>query len=147
MKRRHTLALLGSVLAGTAGCLDASGPPSVTGTEPTLAPGEQSTVSVEAENVGSMHVSALPAMSPAPDAVYIDLTDADLTPDPSSGAESFPPYWNWGRSRQSVTVTLPLRIGSDVRSGDYEYGVAVWNDADRSSEGTERTFSITVSES
>jgi len=145
MRRRRALAALPApALAATAGCLDAlgaaagaSGDPAVDGPEPTLAPGAETTLTVEATAVDELRVTAYCASD---DAVTFDVNAADLTPGPSGVQESYPPIWHW-RYPVTVTVELPVRVAGDAAPGRCEYGLAA---AQGDDERVERRFTVTV---
>src|SRR6056297_3339262 len=103
MQRRNVLVVAGTTLAGTAGCLrrltvdEADGPPAVDAPTVQLAPGEETTATVTAENVGSMSISTLfaPQDGERESRPVVELEEENLSPSPTSVNESMPPEWHW----------------------------------------------------
>lgn len=130
MHRRTYLSGVGAALAAGAGCLGqprASGPPSVSGEEPTVAPGNRVTLTAEAENVTEFR------FEPQIPEVYhesVSLVETDVSPTPATQADSFPPIWYWDRPRD-VTGELVVGVAKDAPEGEFGYGVSVANDDDR----------------
>lgn len=140
MDRRSVCGLALGTALSLSGCLGRVREPSVTGDEPTLTPGETATLSVRARSVSGLRFEDLPD----DDAISIDLNDAELTPSPSTIAESYPPVWYWRVTRWSVDVSVPIRVHPETPPGEYQYAVSV-TAADRiSSDVTTETFSILV---
>jgi len=145
MRRRRTLAALPSTaLAATAGCLDAlgavagaSGDPALDAPNPTLAPGDERTLVVEASAVDELEFTAYCYRN---DDVTLDVHEADLAPRPRYVQESYPPIWHWDYP-VNATVELPVRVASDAGAGSCEYGLAAAQGEDRR---VERRFAVTV---
>ncbi|WP_336328727.1 hypothetical protein [Halovenus sp. HT40] len=141
MKRRRLLVTMGAALFGTAGCLrrltvdEADGPPSVDTPTVELGLGEEATVTVTAENVGSMSINTLvaPADSSRESRPVVGLDEENLSPSPTSVAESMPPDWNWSPPRATISYEAPVRVPSDVSPGVYDYPVTVSKDGVRES--------------
>ncbi|MFC4543452.1 hypothetical protein ACFO5R_16090 [Halosolutus amylolyticus] len=117
------------------------GSPGVDGAEPELAPGEETTITVTAHNVGSLILS----LPHSRERVRIDVNDASVSPSPTSQEDSYPPYWNWWRPRQTVEVVVPVSVAADAEPGTVRYGVTVWNRSDReAADSISEEFAITV---
>ncbi len=137
MNRRKVLQAVGGAgIAAMSGCLGTlnhvtSGgwSPQVESEGPTVAPGAESTLTVEATDIGGFQFIL-------PKSEGIDfktsLDDTMVSPTPDSGNDSLPPQWFWS-SRTDVTVTTPVVVAEDVIPGGYEYGARVWpnNHAER----------------
>jgi hypothetical protein len=142
MKRRRLLVITGGALCGTAGCLrrvtvnEADGAPSVDAATVELGPGEEATVTVTAENVGSMSINTFvaPADSSRESKPVVGLDEENLSPSPTSVAESMPPDWNWSPPRATISYEAPIGVPSDVSPGVYDYPVTVSKDGIRESE-------------
>ena len=154
MKRRRLLAVAGAALSGSAGCLrrltadEADGPPSVDAPTVELGPGEETTVTVEAENLGSMQIIATMASADDPDVPQpsINLSDATLTPHPNYVQESYPPYWNWSLPRATVTCEVPISVTGKVPPREYVFTATVWRSEDRNSEPASDPIRVRVPE-
>ncbi|MFC7229373.1 hypothetical protein N0B31_18380 [Salinirubellus salinus] len=130
MHRRTYLSAAIGVLTATAGCLgrsSASGPPTVSGDEPTVGPGQRVTLTAEATDATEFRF--LPQV---PEAYHesVSLVETDVSPTPSTQADSFPPIWYWDRPRD-VTGELVVEVASDAPDGEFGYDVSVANEADR----------------
>jgi len=130
MHRRTYLAAATGVLTAVAGCLTspgASGPPTVSGDEPTVSPGDRVTLTAEATDVTEFRF-----LPPVPDGYgeYVSLVGTDVTPTPSSQADSFPPIWYWDRPRDA-TGELVVEVAGDAPDGEFGYDVSVANGDDR----------------
>jgi hypothetical protein len=128
--RRTYLSGLGGLLGAGAGCLGrsgASGPPSVSGDEPTVEPGQRVTLTAEATDVTEFRF--LPQV---PEAYHesVSLVETGVSPTPSSQADSFPPIWYWDRPRD-VTGELVVGVAGDAPDGEFGYDVSVANGGDR----------------
>ena len=140
MNRRS---LLGAAIATTvslSGCLVSARRPTVSGDEPTLSPGEEATLSVEARSVRGLRFEDLPDEAHA----IFDLDAVDISPRPSSVAESYPPIWYWRVPRSSVEVHVPIWIPPDSPPGEYRYAVTVTASDEITSGPTTEAFSILV---
>lgn len=143
MKRRRVLTVV--TLGATAGCFRrftadrADGPPSVDAPTVELAPGEETTATVIAENVGSMSIHTLvaPPDGERESRPVVELADENLSPSPTSVNESMPPEWHWSPPRARVTYEAPIRVPDDVSSGTYDYRVGISKETDRDSEPIE----------
>ncbi|RQG97910.1 hypothetical protein EA473_01575 [Natrarchaeobius chitinivorans] len=112
----------------------------MSGDEPTLSPGEETTLSVDARSVRGLKFQELPDE----DHVTFDLDNVELSPGPSSVAESYPPVWYWRFTRWSVTVEVPIHVPSDSPPGEYQYAVSVTPSGRISSDTTTEEFSIQI---
>lgn len=145
MRRRRALAALAaSSLGATAGCLDAlgavagaGGDPAIDGATPTLAPGDERTLVVDASAVDELQFTA---HCDRDDAVTLDVGAADLAPGPSYVQQSYPPIWHWDYP-VNVTLELPVRVAPDADAGGCEYGLAA---AQGEGDRLERRFAIAV---
>ena len=138
--------LTASLLAG-AGCLgvaDTSGDctgelvPNATAEEPTLSPGESTTLRVEAENVSRMQLRL-----PETEEVEFELTDASHSPSLGGQMDSYPPIWLWGECTD-VETTVPVSAAADAEPGTYNYSVRAWFYHDNSTVGVDERFNVTV---
>lgn len=152
MKRRRVLAV--AILGASGGCLrrltadEADGPPSVDAPTVELGQGEETTVTVEAENVGSMQISATMASADDPHVPQpsINISEVTLTPHPNYVQESYPPYWNWSLPRATVTCEVPISVSGEVPPKDYLYTATVWRSDDRGSESVTDPIRVRVPE-
>ncbi|QAU12333.1 hypothetical protein EKH57_06155 [Halorubrum sp. BOL3-1] len=141
-RRRFTAALLAAGTVPLAGCgSDGEWNPTVDGDTPTLSPGEDTTVTVRATDVGGF------AFRSPPNGITIGwaASKRDVSPPPDSGEDSAPPRWFWSR-RTDVTVEVPIAAAETVDPGTYQYGVTVVPDDDSEREVREG-FDLTVTES
>lgn len=130
MNRRKVLQGAGGAgIAAMSGCLGTLNQitgdgwsPRVEGENPTIAPGEESTLTVEATDIGGFQF-----ILPESEGINFktSLDDTTVSPMPDSGNDSLPPQWFWP-SRTDVTVTTPVVVAEDVIPGEYEYGARVW---------------------
>lgn len=142
MRRRRALAAIGATgiagVAGTASYLrltDSDRDFGVDGDEPTVnAPGE-TTVTVRAGDVASLHFTEHCYDSK----IEFGLRDATVNPRPDATYQSFPPTWTWER-RRDVTVRVPVTVPADA-TGRCEYAVTATGGDD---ETVEESFAITV---
>lgn len=149
--RRRVLGSLGtSVLVGTAGCVgplrDAWGVGSgeqeleVTGDEPSIAPGTEPTLRVEAAPVQSLQIVPQRPTGLRSDGtsepVELDVTETTLEPNPSGGLDSMPPVWQWGPPAH-VSAEIPVFVSDDADAGEYPYVVDVTGGDVRSEEESE----------
>jgi hypothetical protein len=104
-----------------------SGPPTVSGEEPTVEPGQRVTLTAEA-----MDVTEFRFLPEVPEVYHesVSLVETDIEPTPTSQADSFPPIWYWDRPRD-VTAELVVEIAEDAPDGEFGYEVAVANGSDR----------------
>lgn len=156
MDRRHFISTISvGVVVGTAGCLGSNNPggetestPVVEGDDLELLPGENSTVDIKLEGVGSVQFSDIPD----PDIVDIDVNEAEFSTSPSGQDDSYPPYWNWSPPDANTEISVPVYVADGAESGEYEYTVSAWNvdveeGADRAQEEPElETHVISVIE-
>ncbi|SDR35856.1 COG1361 family protein [Natronobacterium texcoconense] len=140
MKRRPLLGLAIGTTASLSGCLGRIRPPEVIGDEPTLSPGEEATLSIEARSARGLRFEELPDETHA----VLEIGDAEIEPSPSRIAESYPPDWYWRFARWSVEVRVPIRIPPDSPPGEYQYAVTVTATDDIRSDATTEEFSILV---
>lgn len=126
MRRRPVIATIAGASTGIAGCLgnDSEGPePTVDGEDVSVAPGEERTVSIEIEHVGSVLVSALPEA----EGVSLPLGDASFSTPPADRDDSYPPYWTWSPAEDAIEIELPVRVADDAEPGEYRYEVSAWH--------------------
>ena len=141
-RRKFSSALLTVGTVAVAGCIgDGEWSPTIDGGELRLSPGEESTITVEATDIGGF------SFQPEPEGVTIetDLSEINVTPPPDSGGDSDPPQWYWS-SRTDVTVEAPITIAESVEPGEYQYGVTVYlnDDSDRT---VQEEFDLTITSS
>ncbi|MEZ3164387.1 hypothetical protein ABNG03_13830 [Halorubrum sp. RMP-47] len=143
MNRRCFVAgLLSAGAVSLAGCAgdDGEWDPSIGGDTPTISRGDEATVTVEATDIGGF------TFRPPPDGITLGLSDSerDVSPSPDSGEDSYPPTWFWS-GRTIVTVMVPVAVAKSVETGEYQYGVTVYPDAD-SERSVRESFSVTVTD-
>jgi hypothetical protein len=131
--------ICGILLTGCTGRDDWN--PTISGSEPALAPDEETEISIEATDIGGF------SFLPSPEGIQIgmSLDKCEVTPSPDSGNDSYPPQWFWS-SPSDVTVEAPLKIEDTVESGEYQYGVEIYRDEDHDEKVREQ-FDITIAES
>ena len=140
-RRRFAAGLLTAGTVPLAGCgSDGEWDPSIDADAPTLSPGEETTVTVRASDVGGF------AFRPPPDGISIGWTASErsVSPPPDSGEDSAPPRWFWSR-RTDVTVEVPIAVAETADPGEYQYGVVVFPNDDSDREVSE-SFDITVTD-
>jgi hypothetical protein len=120
----------------------------VTGDEPTLAPGDESTLHVEANPVQSLQIlPERPAGLRADgttEAVELDVLNTTLEPGPSGGEDSLPPTWLWGPPTR-VSAEVPVFVSDSADTGEYPYVVEVTGGGAHSEEEAKTVeFTITV---
>lgn len=128
-------------LAGCSSSQEEEWSPTIEGNILTLSPGEESTIIVEASDVGGF------SFQPPPEGITIGTSrsERDVSPSPDSGGDSDPPQWFWS-SRTTVTVEVPVTISEAVEPSEYQYGVRVYygEDSDRTAQAE---FDLTVTSS
>ena len=113
--------VLAVCLAGCAGVTDSPPPAPTLGVENgTLAPGETTTLTIQATNVGELTYGL-------ENDTALAVTELDAEPPPTSGADSYPPHWFWSSPPESVTVTITLTAAETARPGAYVGTLTVWN--------------------
>lgn len=130
MHRRSYLSGVAATLVAGTGCLGqprASGPPSLSGEEPSVDPGQRVTLTADAENVTEFRFEP---QVPENYHEHVSFVETDVSPTPSTQADSFPPIWYWDRPRD-VTGELVVEVAADAPDGEFGYGVSVANEADR----------------
>ena len=142
------------VLTGCAGLTSPAGNDTSTTTTPeaigsaefraidsvTVAPGEHTTATITAKNVGEFHIAGV-----GPDNVSVSAES--LHPRPDQIATTMPAYYSWDEVQPSVQVVLSVDAASDAQSGTYQFDVLAWNDTNHShANGTTGTLTVTVSE-
>lgn len=142
MKRRAAVGLSLGATASLSGCLGRVRPPAVSGGEPTLSPGAEATLSVEARSARGLRFTELPSE----DRVVVDVNDAELSPSPAGGADTYPPVWYWRFARWRVAVTVPVRVPPESPPGEYRYAVGVTATGDIGSDEVTAAFSIRVAD-
>ena len=134
-----------ALLAGGAGCLGQpsdSGSkqndwsPKISGSEPELEPGETTTLSVEATDIGGLFFSS----TPGSDVLEFDFDITDVSPHPEGRYVMHPPAWSWD-ARTSVELNVPVTVADDAVPGEYHYEVNVFDELpqDNASAGDELT--------
>lgn len=98
----------------------------------TLSPGESATVHVEATGVSKVQFNH----PRKPTSVEFAFDEADFDSSPTLVLESDPPIWVWGSEQQSVTVDVPIHVGTKATLGTYHYSVTGWKDSDRTNRVT-----------
>lgn len=89
-RRGFAAALLSAGTVQLAGCAgDDEWDPTVDGDAPALSPGDETTITVRASDVGGF------GFHPPPDGITLGWTasEREVTPSPESGADSAPPRW------------------------------------------------------
>lgn len=139
MHRRTYLSGVGAALAAGAGCLGsggASGPPTVSGDEPTVELGQRVTLTADAENVTEFRFEP---QVPENYHEHVSFVETDVSPTPASQADSFPPIWHWDRPRD-VTGELVVAVAADAPEGEFGYEVS----AARGDERVSESFTVRV---
>lgn len=151
-RRRFLQGIVGPLSVGTAGCLGSSEEsadctdkwsPDVTADEPTLAPGDETTIRVEVTNVVGLYFAQVPLHD---DALDVDVASASVSPSPDETADSYPPKWYWSECT-NVEVVVPVRIAEQAKPEEYGYTVGILQSRDGSGETQEREFTITIADS
>lgn len=153
MNRRQILQ--GSILPLTipmVGCLtsgdneaDCTDPwtPSVEADEPTLSPGDETTIQIEAKNVSGFYLTEVP---PDEADLEIDVARASVSPTPDQTADSYPPQWYWSECT-NVEVVIPVRVAEEAEPREHVYTVRLVQSRDGTGDSRERQITITVSDS
>jgi len=133
------------LLTGLAGCSGSScgggRPPTIEGEEPTVAPGEETVVTVSATGV-----SGLSFGDPYPDDAYLmmEFGNASVSPDTAHGSDGSPPGYGWDGCTD-VEVRVPLTVPADTERGGYYYLVYASAPGGDDPPSSEREFTIRVS--
>lgn len=157
-RRTFLVATVPAGVAGISGCLtdlppsddrseDGTGStdsggwdPTISGETPELAPGAETTITVEADPVGGFRFSAIPEEDGVEIATSLDAVS--VSPSPDSGEDVYPPRWFWS-SPTSATVEAPVSVADDAATGEYPYEVTVFAE-EYSEESRSETFAVTV---
>ena len=151
-RRRFLQGLVAPLSVGTVGCLGSSEEsadctdewsPDVTADEPTLAPGDETTVRVEVTNVVGLHFEQVLLHD---DAIDVNVMNASVSPAPDRSMDSYPPKWYWSECT-NVDVVVPVRVAEQAEPGEYGYTVRIFQSRDGSGETRDREFTITVADS
>lgn len=153
MDRREYLRGAIPVLAtGLAGCADTSEggaaqpgcspdwSPSIEAEEPTLAPGETTSLQISVTNVTGVN---LREFDPNPSTVGLEYNNATLTPGPDYGSDSYPPGYGWDACTD-VEISIPVVVPRVAEPGEYTFGVRV-TPHNEDPPSFERNFTITIS--
>jgi hypothetical protein len=120
-------------LVGCAGVTDSPpAEPTLSVENGTLAPGETTTLTIQATNVGELTYSL-----ENDTALTVTEFSADLPA--TSGADSYPPHWFWSSPPESMTATITLTASETARPGSYTGTLTVWNVPDSADSSTSRT--------
>lgn len=155
MNRRQFLAGASTSIPVVAGCLitgtasdeewegcTGEWSPRVEADEPTLAPGEETTVRIAVENTTGLSLQ-IPLHV---DHLEMDVAEASVSPPPDRSLDTYPPKWQWSECT-NVDVRVPVRAADDSPPGEYGYTVR-FSQAVQDSDGDsrEREFTITISD-
>lgn len=106
----------------------------------TVAPGERTTTTITAENVGEFTIGGV-----GPDNVSVSAQT--LAPRPDQVATTMPAYYSWEQVQSSVKIVVEVDANSNATPGTYRFDVLAWNDTNHShANGTTGTLAVTVSE-
>lgn len=116
-------------------------PPSIEGDEPTLAPGEETDITVSATGV-----SGLSFVDPYPNDAYfmMNFRNESVSPDTAYGSDGSPPGYGWDGCTD-VEVRIPLTVPPDVELGEYYYLVHASAPGNEDPPSSKREFTIAVS--
>lgn len=113
--------------------------PTVDADEPTLSPGEDTTLRVAVTGVHGLQLR-LPIHD---DEDPLEFGDESITPAPDRTADMSPPIWNW-EDCSDVTVTVPVQALPGAEPAEIGYTVHLVQSLDGSGESLDRGYSITV---
>jgi hypothetical protein len=151
-RRRFLQGVVTPLSVGAAGCLGRSEEPTdctdewspaVTADEPTLEPGDETTIRVEVSNVVGLRFVQVPLHD---DALNVDVASASVSPAPDQTKDSYPPKWYWSECT-NAEVFVPVRVAERAEPGEYGYTVRILQSRDGSGEKRERKFTITIADS
>lgn len=156
--RRGVLGLFGvTTFVGGAGCLGRVGDMlndgteawglEVSGDEPELAPGDESTVHVEANPIQTLQIEPEGNTGLRDDeteeAVELDILGTTLEPHPSGSLDMIPPVWHWG-SQTHVSGEIPVYVANNAEAGEYPYSVTVTEGDNQPQGGETETIEFTI---
>lgn len=125
----------GTVQAGCSG----EWSPSIEAEEPTLAPGDNTTLRIAITNVTGVN---LWESNPGPSSVGMKFNSASLSPGPDFGSDGYPPGYGWDECT-NVEITIPVVVPSNAEPGEYSFGVKV-TPHDENPPAFNRNFTVTV---
>lgn len=137
MNRRVLLTTVAGGAAVLAGCIAGLGTRNRPGGEPTIQTeslsmekGERGETTVVATNVKMVQGGGIRATSPganvAEHLMLLETSSATITPPPSGGMDSFPPYWMWDSLQERVEIVFPIHIPPETPSGTYHATMRGW---------------------
>ncbi|MFD1514784.1 hypothetical protein [Halomarina rubra] len=141
----HALLVCCVLLAGcTSGVGDA---PASAGSENdgyTVAPGERVSVSFAFEDVRELHAEGTNVSSWPGEWDAVTVEAASLSPSPSAGVDTLPPYHLWD-TPTDVDATFAFTASESAPPGEYTFDVTAWDDGNHSHEnGTTESVTIRV---
>jgi len=110
-----------------------------------LAPGETTTVTLDLNDVGELHLP--PESENADESAPVRIeTDWDgLSPEPTRFVETLPPYWVWDTVQSTVAVTFTVTVERGTSPGTYDVVYEAYNDTSHDhQEGTFGTIRVAV---
>lgn len=148
-RRRYLAGCLLPLSTGLTGCQAITGSeadctddraPGIDGDEPTVAPGDGKTVSVDVSNITGLYLGRPPA-----DTLDFNITEASIVPSPDRTADSSPPKWYWD-SCTGVGVTVPVQASDDAEPGEHYYSVSAIQSRSEDAETERQQFAIRIGE-
>lgn len=150
-RRQYLTGFITALSTVTAGCLSileesaactGEGSPHVQADEPTLVPGDETTVHVAATNVTGLYFGPVPMDD---DGLEVDVASASISPSPDRSLDVYPPKWYWSDCT-NVDIDVPVRAAVKTEPGKYTYTVAVTRQRDGSNESERRQFTVDISD-
>lgn len=151
MRRRHFLSTTGLAVglsgfgrqpvgdSAADGDGDSDWSPRIHGSDLTVAPGDEATLSIEATDVARLAGTNFPDR----DVATFDFDYHSVEPLPDDLDYSYPPDWYW-QGRTAVSVKIPMRVSMTAPAGDYEYGIRAWDGPGEDSTSVTERFQIQI---
>lgn len=148
-RRRYLAGCLLPLATGLTGCQAITGSeanctddwtPGIDGDEPTIAPGDETTVSIDVSNTTGLYLGR-----PSSDTLEFDIAEASVVPSPDQAADSSPPKWYWD-SCTGVSVTVPIQASDDAEPGEFYYSVSAIQSRSDDAETEQQQFAIRIGE-
>jgi hypothetical protein len=140
---------LAVILAGCLGFSDAGGPaadcsgdwsPSIEANEPTIAPGENTTLHISAKNLTGVRFQVNSDL-----VWWMRFNDGTVSPRYDDSTDGYPPGYYWDEC-VNAEITIPVSIPQDADPGKHIYGVRVVRPDNPNGDSMTRDFSVTVSD-
>jgi hypothetical protein len=113
--------------------------PTVDADEPTLSPGEDTTIYVETRHIHGLQL-LLPIHTENND---LEFGDMSPSPPPDRQADVSPPEWYW-TDCTDVEVEVPVRVHQDASPATIDYTVHLIQSLDGSGGTQDRQYTITI---